>query len=81
MTSQNNSTNIKVAKQSFIGRHWGTVSVLGIIGFYLIAEHQAHVLGALPWLILLACPFIHIFMHRGHSHHRHEQAPGEDKNE
>jgi len=39
------------------------------IGFYLITEHQAHVYQALPWLIILACPFMHIFMHGGHGGH------------
>jgi hypothetical protein len=44
--------------------------VLG--GFYLIAEHRAHlwlVLPWLPWLLLLACPLMHIFMHGGHGGH------------
>ena len=31
-------------------------------------EHQAHLLGALPWLILIACPVLHLFMHGGHGH-------------
>jgi hypothetical protein len=35
----------------------------------LILEHRAHALGALPWLILLACPLMHVFMHRGHGGH------------
>lgn len=34
----------------------------------LIGEHRNHLLGALPYLILLACPFLHLFMHRGHGH-------------
>lgn len=41
-------------------------------GFYLIAEHRTHTLGALRWLpllILLACPLLHVGMHRGHRHH------------
>jgi len=37
-------------------------------GFYLWTEHRAHLLGALPYLLLLACPLMHIFMHRGHGH-------------
>ena len=44
--------------------------VLG--GFYLIAEHRAHlwlVLPWLPWLLLLACPLMHFFMHGGHGGH------------
>lgn len=44
---------------------------LAIAGFFLWTEHQAHVLGALPWLLLLACPLLHLFMHRGgHGGHR-----------
>lgn len=39
---------------------------LAVIGFFLIAEHRAHVLGILPWLLLLACPLMHLFMHHGH---------------
>ena len=37
----------------------------------LIAEHRAHVLPWLPWLLLAACPLMHVFMHRGHGDHDH----------
>jgi len=50
-----------------IGR-WGAVL---IIGYFLLSEHQAHVIAVLPYLFLLACPLMHIFMHRGHGHHEH----------
>lgn len=40
-------------------------------GFYLFTEHQAHLFGALPYLILLACPLMHVFMHKGHGHGGH----------
>ena len=40
-----------------------------IAGFFLVAEHRAHVFGALPWLLVLACPLIHLFMHHGHGDH------------
>jgi hypothetical protein len=50
--------------------HWRTVAVLlvflAISGFLLTTEHRAHLLGVLPWLLLLACPFLHLFMHGGH---------------
>ena len=42
---------------------------LAIAGFYLITEHTAHVFGALPFLLILACPLMHIFMHGGHGGH------------
>lgn len=41
---------------------------LGIAAFFLWTEHRAHLLGALPYLLLLACPLLHVFMHRGHGH-------------
>ena len=50
---------------------------LAIGAYFLITEHRAHLaLGVpyLPWLILLACPLMHVFMHRDHS--SAEQDPG-----
>ena len=42
---------------------------LAIAGFFLWEEHRVHLLGALPYAFLLLCPFIHMFMHRGHAGH------------
>jgi len=42
--------------------------LVGILGFFLLTEHLAHLFGILPWLLLLACPVMHLFMHRGHHH-------------
>lgn len=39
---------------------------LVIAGFYLITEHTAHTLGALPYLLILLCPILHLFMHGSH---------------
>ena len=41
------------------------LAFLVIAGFFVVTEHTAHVLGILPWLLLLACPLLH-FLHRGH---------------
>ena len=41
------------------------VSVL-VGGFFLWTEHQAHIMGELPYLIFLLCPLMHLFMHKGH---------------
>ncbi len=46
---------------------------LGILSFYLWTEHRAHTLGALPYVLLLACPLLHVLMHRGHGGHRGEK--------
>jgi hypothetical protein len=48
------------------------LGVIGAIaGYFLLTEHLAHVIGALPWLMLLACPLMHVFMHHGHGGHGH----------
>ena len=44
-----------------------------IAAVFLIYEHAVHVLGALPYLLLLACPLMHLFMHHGH-HSNHAPA-------
>lgn len=43
---------------------------LAIALFFLLAEHRAHLFGALPFLFLLLCPLLHRFMHGGHGGHR-----------
>lgn len=57
------------------GSFWSSRAFLVFIGFAAIAivllweEHRAHILGAIPYLFLLACPLLHIFMHGGHEGH------------
>lgn len=41
------------------------LAFLAIAGFFLVTEHTAHVVGVLPYLLLLACPLLH-FLHGGH---------------
>ena len=42
---------------------------LAVALFLLWGEHKAHILGAAPFALLLLCPIIHLFMHRGHGNH------------
>ena len=44
----------------------GACAFLVIAMFFLWEEHRAHILGALPYVLLVACPLLHVFMHRGH---------------
>jgi Protein of unknown function (DUF2933) len=44
--------------------------VLAALGGYLLWTHTGHVLAALPFLFLLACPLMH-FMHHGHGDKHH----------
>ena len=57
-----------------VGR-WGA---LGIIGYFLLTEHRAHVIQYLPYALLLACPFRHMFMHHG-NHESHPRDSNENK--
>ncbi len=41
-----------------------------IAAYFLQSEHRAHFFGALPFLLLLACPLMHVFMHGGHGRHK-----------
>lgn len=55
-------------------RHRIVLIVLLTIGlFFLLTEHRAHFFGALPYLLLLACPLMHVFMHGGRHSHEHKE--------
>lgn len=56
------------------------LAVFGAIAvFLLFSEHRAHFLGVLPYLLLLSCPLMHLFMHHGHGRHTHSQDTGPKK--
>lgn len=39
---------------------------LAVAAFFLVTEHQAHALNVLPFLLLLLCPLLHLFLHGRH---------------
>jgi len=45
---------------------WALAGFLAVAGFFLWTEHRAHLLGFLPYLLILACPLMHLFHHGGH---------------
>jgi hypothetical protein len=47
----------------------GLIAMGTIAAYFLLSEHRAHFFGALPFLLLLACPLMHVFMHHGHGRH------------
>ena len=53
--------------------HIALLGFLAIIGFFLVTEHWAHLYGYLPFILLLACPLLHIFGHGGHGGHGDEK--------
>jgi hypothetical protein len=46
----------------------GLLAAAGFVLLYLVLEHRVHVLGLLPYLVLLACPLMHLFHHGRHGH-------------
>ena len=40
-----------------------------VAGYFLWTEHRAHLAQWWPYTLLLACPLMHVFMHKGHGGH------------
>jgi hypothetical protein len=55
------------------------LAFLAIAAFFLITEHRAHVLGVLPFLLVLLCPLLHLFLHGRHGggHAGHGSRPSQ----
>ena len=56
---------------------WVFLGFLLIAGFFLVAEHRAHVWQFLPYALLLACPLLHML----HGHGGHGGGDKRDKND
>ncbi|MDN7675661.1 DUF2933 domain-containing protein [Burkholderia oklahomensis] len=69
----------KATHFAFLRANIVLVAFIAIGGFYLVTEHRAHLLGWLPFLFILACPLMHLFMHHGGGHG--ESGDAETKNE
>ena len=46
--------------------------ILAIAAFFIISEHWLHLVGILPWLLILLCPLMHLFMQGGDGGHDHD---------
>ena len=59
----------------------GLLVMGAVAAYFLLSEHRAHFIYALPFLLLLACPLMHVFMHHGHSGHGRDHAdhPGAEQ--
>lgn len=57
------------AFRCFLGTKLGLALSLSVaaLGIYLFLTHTGHIVWALPYLILLLCPLMHLFGH----HHGH----------
>jgi cell division protein FtsW (lipid II flippase) len=65
---------------------WVFIGFALIAAYFVITEHRAHVTTWLAqygiFLLLLACPLLHMFMHGGHGGHGdHKQSDKGDRRE
>ena len=57
---------------------WLFAGFLAVAGFFFFTEHRAHLMGALPFVLLALCPLMHIF-HGRHGRHAHGRADDADQ--
>ena len=85
MSTHDHSYNDQIAQSE--GSFWTSraflvcAAFLVIGGFLLWTEHLAHALGYLPFLLILACPLMHFFMHGGHGAHGGHESHGQEDRE
>lgn len=69
---------------------WVLIGFLAVAAYFLFSEHRAHFIYYLPFLLLAACPLMHLFHghggHGGHSTNRDDAqskppAPGNQRDD
>lgn len=63
------------------GRLWWTAALMvgAIATFFVVREHWQHMAGAWAYLLLLACPILHLFHGHGSSHANHSPKDSQRK--
>lgn len=73
--SHNNSKQTGSSRAAWYQRPTGVACAMAalILTFYLLREHWYHIAGYWSYLLLLACPLMHLFHggHHGHGRHLH----------
>ena len=54
---------------------------VAVAGYFVIAEHRAHIVPVLPYVLLAACPLMHLFHHGGRGHGRHKHGDDDSDSE
>lgn len=68
LTKMNDNPSRKTS--SAVARCRVAALMLAVIAIaFALREHWGHIFGLSPYLLLLACPLMHLFMH--HGHHKH----------
>lgn len=86
MSHMQNSVHEDNERSSWLFSRTGlvTVGAVAILGFLVYEGHGAHLLGYAPYLLFLACPLMHLFMHGHHGghgdHSQHQHGDNEEEN-
>ena len=59
---------VRAVARTHVAWKGAAITLVAIVGFYVLREHWGHALGVAPYLLLLACPLMHIYMHGGRGH-------------
>ena len=70
MTEAGSRTGGKSWRARLIGTPlgWALSLAIAALGVYLLVAHTGHLFTALPYLLLVACPLMHVFGHGKHKH-------------
>jgi len=70
MTNAHTHHQSSTGRPSFLRSPLGVALIMvgAILAFFVLREHWSHVVGKLPYLLLLACTLMHLFGH-GHGGH------------
>ena len=58
---------------------WAALGLIAAASYFLLMEHTQHVFQFLPFMILLLCPLMHVFMHGSHGKHEHHEDTSHEK--
>ncbi|MFY9137482.1 DUF2933 domain-containing protein [Zwartia sp.] len=74
MNIHNHAPSEQTSVKAFWRRPVGVAFLMAIliVAFFVLREHGGHIFGYWPYLILLACPLMHL-MHGGHHHSSHQE--------
>lgn len=89
-THDHPANSVPPSSQVSQGRHgastrrsiWVFGGFVAIVLLMLAVEHRVHLVAWLPWIVLAACPLMHLFMHGGdggQGGHGDGAKPGADK--
>lgn len=68
-----NTTSTAASSSSRLLLVLGAWTLCAVGAYFLLTRHFDHVLQAVPYLLLLACPLMHLFGHRHGAHGPHHE--------